>query len=118
MNENKRKHERLHTHSADIKFMFGGDEKEYSAKLINISGGGTCLELDLETDSVIELSVFKPLVFDLEFEDKVIECQGQVVRVFTKHENNKTLYDFGIEFKNMSDTDVRLISDYIDENSD
>ena len=118
MKENKRKHKRLHTHGAEIKFRFGDDEREYSATLIDVSSGGTCLQIDLETDSVIELSVFKPLSFDLEFEDKTIKCLGQVVRVFTQHENNKTLYDFGIEFKDISDDDVKFISSYIEKKSD
>ena len=113
MEEDRRKHKRLETHKTDIKFKFKGDETEYKAGLLDVSGGGTRLEIELESEQRIELSVFKPLVFDLEFENKTIECKGQVVRAFIKEVDNRTCYDFGIIFKDMPEEDIKFIKNYI-----
>ena len=50
MEEERRRHKRLETGGIDIKFKFGTDEKEYKAKMMNVSGGGTCFEVDLELE--------------------------------------------------------------------
>ncbi len=113
MRNERRRYKRLTAHGVDIKFKLGDEEKEFDAKLMDISGGGTCFELDLEVEKKIELSVFKPIIFELKFEEKLIECKGQVIRVYTKVVDNRTLYEFGLEFKDMPEEDIKFISDYI-----
>jgi hypothetical protein len=118
MKNEKRKHKRLEMQKPMyIKFMFAGNTTEYTARLLDVSGSGTRLEINLETENTIELSVFTPIVFDLEFEKKVVKCTGQVVRVFSKHQDGKVFYDFGINFKKMSQEDINFINNYVHRGS-
>ena len=113
MENERRRHKRLSTQSVSIKVNLGDEEKEFDAKLMNISGGGSCFELDLEVEKKVELSVFKPILFNLKFEEKVIECKGQVLRVYTEVVDDYLRYEFGIEFEDMTKEDIKFISDYI-----
>ncbi len=108
-----RRYKRLSTRGVNIKFKLEDEKREFDAKLMNISGGGTCFELDLEAEEKISFSVFKPILFNLRFGEKVIKCKGQVMRVYTKVVDNRTLYEIGLEFKDMAREDIKFISDYI-----
>jgi len=109
-NIEKRTDRRLNI-ACKIKFIINDKQSVFSAHTENISAGGMMVIIGEE----IALSTIVDLELFLWNKDKPLKCRGQIAwaNEITPKETKPRLFNTGIKFLEMSDTDKAQISEFV-----
>lgn len=93
--------------------LFSADKYDVITETKNISASGAYCKLNLKIPEMTKLAITLLLPRLGKIPAKKIDCQGVVVRVEEKKEQDNNLYSIAIYFNNMNKSDRKFIRQYV-----